>query len=361
VATLAIVPLLLPGRARACKCVDIDSPTLQRPSWPQESGLILSSESIELDCITPVECQWRSVHVFTREASGEPARALLVLPFNGSDDLSVTFGGRVMEHDLEHEREADANGLHYWLEDDGQRTTVELVIEGQVRRYGDGRRDGWYAPQCCHFTALEVRHPFVPTYMASNFWDWFDESADAEVVPANAWTRVRVRAAPKLSVEVDGRARRANEDDVELAVPSQSELRIVIEDRGRLKGGPFVAVGGALLDANPVRGRIGWEHTHPVPFLFYSAALETDFREELTVAPAIEISHGRSSQWWMLPCAGFGLGVPIQILPDVRPGIRVQASLSWRVLSFLTTFDTLPAIAEQGRIRRIAFLGQLSF
>ncbi len=149
--------------------------------------------------------------------------------------------------------------------------------------------------------------------------------------------------------------------------PSQPGLDFTLEDRGRLEGGPFIAVGGGLLDANPVRGRIGWEHTHPFPFLFYSAALETDFTREFTVAPAIELSHGLQQVLFILPCAGIGVGVPVQIFPQVRPGLRAQASLSWRAVSFLTTFDWFMALPDKpnGEQRptslRLALLGQLSF
>ena len=51
--------------------------------------------------------------------------------------------------------------------------------------------------------------------------------------------------------------------------------------------------------------------------------------------------------------------------PELRAGVRVQASLAWRVFSFLTTFDYLPPPraggAEAEPLRRLAFLGQLSF
>lgn len=139
-------------------------------------------------------------------------------------------------------------------------------------------------------------------------------------------------------------------------------------ERERLTGGPFIALGGAILDANPARGRIGWEHAHPYSFFFYSAALETDFTSELTFVPAVEITHGGSFVTAIVfPRAGFGVGLPVQFLPDPRPGLRAQVSLSWMVFSILTIFDWLMELPptqagfERPNMFKLAFLGQFSF
>ena len=260
-----------------------------------------------------------------------------------------------------------SDGMLLWVEDEGAALSVELVLEGRehMPRYGEGV--GRYARQCCQFSALEVRHPVVPTYSYVARWDW--DEAGAPAVGRGARTRVRVRPPAKYEVVGDPALSREETDGGEAVVlegPSDPGARLTVTRRRRLKGGPFIAFGGAILDVpNHGRGRLGWEHTFGVPFVLYSAAVETDFINEVTVAPAVEVSHGRTYVLYFVPCAGLGVGAPIQLLPELRAGVRVQASLAWRVFSFLTTFDYLPPPraggAEAEPLRRLAFLGQLSF
>jgi hypothetical protein len=374
--------------AQACKCSNRDPPTLVRPEWPASSGLVLVSETIDLDCKTSHDCHWRSVHVYQRSGPGEPARVPVRLPFSGSDPLQVRWGGLEVEPldwawedprrtemleaiyaergrvppSTPYNESGDDLGQMFWLEDDGQRTEIVLEIEGRPYSISEPPDEGFQTERCCHYNALQLRHPWVPTYTQRGEWVWVDEHADA--MAPSAQTQIDVELAHGLAVEHDGAEQRG---EIELHGLSRPGLRWSVVDHGRLKGGPFIAAGGAILDANPARGRIGWEHAEPLPFLFYSAALETDFVRELTVVPAIELTHGRTRVMWFVPCAGLGVGAPVQVLPDVRPGLRVQASLSWRVFSFLTIFDWLPKLAptdagvERPTMFKLAFMGQLSF
>lgn len=378
---LAVALGLLPAAGQACKCGETPTATLLRPPWPSSSGLVLTSESIELDCSMTHLCRWRSVSVYSRAQPGEPARVPLRLPFNGYRTLSISFAGSPVEladrqaqaaaKSALHVGELDQGGVYLWLDDDGTQTTVELEIVGELYSFGDAEPpDGrWHAPECCHLHALAVRHPWVPTYGARTTWRWGDERA--ETVAADAQTRLQLDADRKLEIDVEASERppvTPERDGVaHVDAPSLAELEWTVTKYGRLKGGPFIGFGGALLDANPVRGRLGWEHAEPLPFLFYSAALETDFTTELTLIPAVEISHGRSRLWWFAPCVGFGVGVPIQFLPQIRPALRTQLSLSWRMFSILGAFDWLPELpptdADEPRptLLRVAIFGQLSF
>ncbi|MFO7566924.1 MAG: hypothetical protein R6X02_30045 [Enhygromyxa sp.] len=378
---LAVALALLPTPGQACKCQESPVATLLRPSWPSSSGLVLTSESIELDCSTTHLCRWRSVSVYSRSQPGEPARVPLRLPFNSHRNLSISFAGNPVDiADRKAEaaakaalgvHELDDGGVYLWLDDDGRQTTVELEIVGEVYYFGDAEPpDGrWYAPECCHLHALELRHPWVPTYSRRTTWRWGD--ARAEAVAAAAQTRLELDADRKLEVDFATPKRppvRPERDGVvEVDASSRTELEWTLTRPARLKGGPFIGFGGALLDANLVRGRLGWEHAEPLPFLFYSAALETDFTTELSLIPAVEISHGRDKLWWVAPCVGFGVGVPVQVLPQLRPGLRTQLSLSWRMFSILGAFDWLSELpsTDSGEPRptqlRLAIFGQLSF
>lgn len=292
------------------------------------------------------------------------------LPFVDSTGLTVRWGSVPVELATEDQRQAAIDqaeldrsdgGLWLWLEDDGQPLTVELEIEGEVIG------EGIYWPSCCHLTALEIRHRFVPRPARANTWRWGEH--DSPAVAPDARTHVRIDADPDMRVEV-GRAKRntARRGPLSLEIPADRASEFAVLERQRITGGPFIAAGGAILDANPARGRIGWEHTFTPPFLFYSAALETDFTSELTFVPAVEITHGGSLVTAIVfPRAGFGVGVPVQFLPDPRPGLRAQVSFSWIVFSILTTFDWLPELPltrageERPHMLKLAFLGQFSF
>jgi hypothetical protein len=357
-AGLVVAGLSWPTIAGACSCRP-DDPVLVRPRWPAESGLRLVSESLELDCFEVNMCRWRSVHVYARAEQGDPARVAMMLPFIAHAETTVRWGGRPVENIA-----VTDEGLELWLEDDGQQLTIELEIEGVFT--GEGFDWG----QCCRFTALEIRHMFVPRPTRANTWRWWDRSdrSDPSAVGPDVRTHVRVDADPGLLVEVDGKRRNpARRGPASFDVASNFGAEFEVFERERLTGGPFIAIGGAILDANPVRGRIGWEHAYPYSFLFYSAALETDFTSEFTFVPAVEITHGAQQVLIVLPRVGFGVGVPVQFLPDPRPGLRAQVSLSWFVFSILTTFDWLPQLPttdaglERPHMFKLAFLGQFSF
>jgi hypothetical protein len=268
------------------------------------------------------------------------------LPFYEYDSLTVLWGGEpvgifVSEHE----------GVWGWLEDDGRQLAIQLEIVAEA--VGADFHDRASSP--CHFSALEIRHRFVSGYeLAGNTW----------FATSSAPTRVHIETDRALVVEVDRVRRRIRRP---LTFDSREPHAISILERNGIMGGPFIAAGGAILDANPARGRIGWEHTYLYPFLFYSAALETDFTREFTFVPAVEITHGGGLGALMIPRAGLGVGVPMQFLPDPRPGLRTQVSLSWFVFSFLTTFDWLPVLpptgagSERPQMFKLAFLGQFSF
>ena len=370
-ASLALTVAALPSVAEACRCRGPQTGLL-RPPWPEASGLRLVDELIEIDCYEPSACRWRSVHTYARTQPGEPAEVPMVLPFAAYKWLEVRWDDRRVEPLVGEALDratawvqeldgADApEGVVLWLADDGRQLTIELELEGEV--YGEH----FYSRDCCHRTALEVRHPFVASDAEADTWRW-GEYESAAVSP-DAHTRVRVNADRGLLVQA-GRARHNayRRGALSLDEPSSSGVGFEVIDPGRITGGPFIALGGAILDSNPVRGRIGWEHTYKYPYLYYSGALETDFTSDFTFVPAVEITHGRGLIFAMFPCVGFGVGLPVQFLPDPRPALRAQVSLSWTVFSILTTFDWLMQLpptasgSERPHMLELAFLGQFSF
>ena len=57
----------------------------------------------------------------------------------------------------------------------------------------------------------------------------------------------------------------------------------------------------------------------------------------------------------LLPSLGLGLGVPIRLAPEARPGIRVQLRVSV-FASFVAPFDYFPGANES---TRVTLLGQV--
>ena len=88
------------------------------------------------------------------------------------------------------------------------------------------------------------------------------------------------------------------------------------------------------------RLRAGYELSVP-GFMIYSLVVEGDVQEELALVPAIELAA--PSMWLFIPGPGIGVGVPVMLLPDPRPGFRVQASLNWSFIGLVGNFDVYPA------------------
>lgn len=104
---------LLARPALACKGIDDRSrhEGLIRPLWPAESGLVLTSESIDIDCSERevvfsggdrIElCRWRSTHVYERASPGAPARVPFVVPLSNLSQWQLRFGEQPVEDGVE--------------------------------------------------------------------------------------------------------------------------------------------------------------------------------------------------------------------------------------------------------------------
>ncbi|SEU38857.1 hypothetical protein SAMN05443639_12914 [Stigmatella erecta] len=71
--------------------------------------------------------------------------------------------------------------------------------------------------------------------------------------------------------------------------------------------------GGARLgEASRFMARLGYQLAAPESFL-HSLSVETDFREQLVLTPLTQYA---TPQLFILPSLGFGVGVPVQVLPE---------------------------------------------
>lgn len=101
-------------------------------------------------------------------------------------------------------------------------------------------------------------------------------------------------------------------------------------------GGPFLALGGTI-DAG-LWGRIGYE-IGLGEWVLVSVAADTDFVDEAVIAPLVEIA---SYSVLVGPSLSIGVGVPVRVAPDVRAGVRIEASATFYAIAFVASFDVFP-------------------
>jgi hypothetical protein len=124
-----------------------------------------------------------------------------------------------------------------------------------------------------------------------------------------------------------------------------------------IPGGVQLGVGARLGEGSRFIARLGYQLAAPESFL-HSLSVETDFREQLVLTPLTQYA---TPQIFIIPSLGLGVGVPVQVLPEVRPGLRllvdlhfgpVGAALSWdhhpRLRGGSDTFSRLALLLQVG-------------
>lgn len=138
----------------------------------------------------------------------------------------------------------------------------------------------------------------------------------------------------------------------QVATPREpGKLRLHAETH-RVVHGPVVAVGARIRnkDARPwLRG--GWEFS-VVPRLLHTLAVESDLRG-FTVVPSTEIGTGG---WYLLPAVSVGVGVPVRVLPHVRPGARLWGGLNFPFVGVVGGYDVFPAMGRSP-LERVGHVG----
>jgi hypothetical protein len=319
----------------ACKCADT-STTVERPRLTSDASAVrVRNEHIEIRCEDRAltRCTWKQSHHLRNDG-----------------DRSAHVEGRIGDtlHDVKVRVEltgdaspradsVDANAIAFDLP---ARRQATVVIEARVS-FGSGSCSCWAS-------GLMRRHPVV------------SRGSDVQTaltyvthtgLPEDPWTSV------SLGIEYPGPARiRSTHADQSRKFATQridggrlrstatfadEEIAIFLERRNPIaRGGPFAAIGGGWGTTRPLRLRAGYELGAP-RWLVHSIAIETD-TSDVRVVPAIQALSGHA--WFpLLPAAGIGLGVPIDIYPRPRVGMRAQIDLSWYVVTFVAAADYFPA------------------
>jgi hypothetical protein len=124
-------------------------------------------------------------------------------------------------------------------------------------------------------------------------------------------------------------------------------------------GGAFIGVGGRVGSHGGLRTRVGYEVAIR-QIAMASLALESDLAHVMQIVPAVELA---TPGVFILPSVGIGLGAAVQVRPDVRAGVRIEGSIHWFPLGFVTAVDLfpLPNKAFDPSVARVSLMGQFSF
>jgi hypothetical protein len=194
------------------------------------------------------------------------------------------------------------------------------------------------------FDPLHARHPLLaPRWeLIRRGFEWAtpSEMHFASVGP----TRIFVQGpAGWRAAATDGEGVRDAEGRSELvaSADAQDGVRPVFLERGFHNdivrhGGPFLALGAAI--DKGFRARVGYE-LGISDLVLVQVALDTDFSSQLVAAALLEVASWSAV---ILPSVSFGVGVPVQIRPDVRPGLRLEASATLFAAAFVATLDLWP-------------------
>ncbi|WP_244981863.1 hypothetical protein [Corallococcus exercitus] len=123
-----------------------------------------------------------------------------------------------------------------------------------------------------------------------------------------------------------------------------------------IPGGVQLGLGARLGDGSRFMARLGYQLAAPESFL-HSLSVETDFREQVVLTPLTQYA---TPQVVIIPSFGFGLGIPVQVRPDVRPGLRLLADLHFGPVGAALSWDHYPALREgTDSFSRLILLGQV--
>lgn len=342
-ALLASVLGLASREARACKCGVNETPI----AAPRITGgpIDLREETVALRCDAgprrSLVCTWQASYRL-HNPDGARAVALALVHVEGAQ-VALKLDGRVVGEtaagrpDVQrlaslHETEV-ATRATWAAPADGEATlAVEatfLVMPWQCR-CGDGGSNF-------------RRHPWVSNHTMRQYYVAYGAGGGWGTLPATTTVRHdiprRWYGDPKLQYrEVDGR----KVADVSLRSGELARLAVVRRWRAD-PGGPVIAAGlGWGPEGLRPRLRAGYELAYP-RILVNSVVVETDALRRVMIVPSWELTF---PDGWprFLPDFGAGLGVPVEVVPAARPGVRVHGRFGFGIVHLIGSYDHFPAI-----------------
>ena len=335
----AVIAATYAHPAAACKCA-IDAPAISGPRSPQTTVAVTHDEAT-LTCDRarrnyPVACKWHARHVL--EHTGDAAAIPLTIEFPLGATIQLAIDGVVVARAETH----DHRGLYARRDPPPPRTIAatwhasandraELVVTADLHI------DPWHA--CCSPDTNNRRHPLLSPWNSKGHRFTYAGTPLQRADTTWRFTLDIPRGWDRYGV-VEGRRRRFVEHDE----PNRPEIgtQVYFDRPLRLDPGGLVAAAGVGFQPGGVapRLRVGYELAWP-DLLVHTIAVETDTRRRVVVVPAWELAHSSLFTW--NTDVGLGLGVPVQVLPTTRPGVRVLGRIGWRFVHIIGVYDAYPA------------------
>ncbi len=180
---------------------------------------------------------------------------------------------------------------------------------------------------------------------------------------ASAPARLPLRALRPALYAACPEARRAEEGSTlveRLTLPGEEvdelNLELRLPPRIFYNGGILAGIGGNLDDSGGLRARFGYEIAAP-EWLLFSLSVDTNFKDDVVLTPTFEAA---TPSLLFLPSLGLGVGMPVRLVEERRVGVRVQLSVHWPVLGWVTSFDIFPGQGfSEPRRFQVSMLAQI--
>jgi hypothetical protein len=232
----------------------------------------------------------------------------------------------------------------------------DLVVRGVVRLE---RR---FLPSGYEWPAVQARH----VLLSSETWRATSWDIDYLLGPIRTWAgspelhvTVRIPSAWEVGSSPDASARTlpvaagwqvrrmgahavAERRLAGASAPEWFNITLTQHKPRWIPGGVQLGVGARLGGASRFMARLGYQLAAPESFL-HSLSVETDFREQLVLTPLTQYA---TPQLFILPSLGLGGGVPVQVLPEARPGVRLLADLHFGPVGAAFSWDHYPRLRE---------------
>lgn len=363
---VAAAVVLVARDVAACKCT-YDGTAITAPRFA--GSLELREESVELRCDRAargyITCTWRARYRLHNPGEartieldiGHVAGARVALAVDGVV-VATTPAADIATQRLAVDSEQAARTAAPWDAPAGGEATLTVDATFLV--------SPWTCP--CQYPTNSRRHPWVTRWRSDDYYVNYrpgDAFSDAPTtyslrhnIPAR-WAGDRpigpdqhLRAGDRRLAAVTRARPTAEPYDLGGNIAAERPLRLD-------PGGPIVAAGlGWSPEGLRPRLRVGWELAWP-KLLVHSLVVETDARRRLTLIPAWELAI---PEWHVVfPDLGVGLGVPVQILPEARPGVRVQGRFGFWIFHIIGAWDHYPAVRGLPHENHGALMLQVGF
>jgi len=383
---LAAAALLVasPMRARANMAATQRYPAqIGAPGFAAQTPLVVEEEKLRLDCAAQgegISCRFEADYLVFNPTS-EEARVLGAFYGVRTHETSIAADGVVVDHALTTEEiqrldlavrqatEKSRQAQQPCIFSSGwERFGLDLTVAAgaRVRLVARGRMDPGerWIPRGYQAPAVEARHLllgrepherlFDLDYFVAPLWTWRGEPTievevhypDAFEFPVSeGWTFERTKEGKVARRTI---ATRSENGSLWLGFLKPAPL---VADGGLLAG-----VGGAFGDQAGLRLRLGYEVALR-GWLLASLAAESDLQTRVRIVPAIEAAS--PAILFIIPSVGVGAGVPVQVWPQARVGIRLQASLHVYPAGLLFAADFYPRAGSSRFVAEFSLLFQV--